>query len=189
MRNSGNPTTQALKLLMQDHRRIRKLVAQAERARRSPAALAQAVLIACREIADHATLEERFFYPAVRAASPRAQVVEAQIAHAIVANLAADLAAMPCDDERYLPTFRVLSAQLEQHIAAEEDALFERAAASRADLRPLLAAFAERQRNGGITDVDVEIAGLLHDPGGGRVRSRSGRDPQRVRDPGRRGAH
>ena len=189
MRWKGRPTTRALKLLMQDHRRIRRLIARAERARRDTGALERAVALACREIADHAAIEERFFYPALRAACPRGQAIEAQVEHAIVENLAAELAAMTPADERYLPTLRVLAAQVEQHVETEEDDLFVRAARSRADFSPLVAALVQRQRSGGLSDVDCEVADLLRDVGGGHLRTRTGRDPQRVREPGGRGAH
>lgn len=185
----ADTTTRALKLLMQDHRRIRKLIRVALRTRRDPLAFRQAVALACAEIEAHAQIEHRLLYPSLKAGEARNAVVAAEIEHGVISNLASSLAAGGPADERFLPTFQVLGAYVEQHIAEEEGALFTQVTRAGVDLAPLAATLLERQRRGAVTDVDVEALdsdeGFSSPPHGGHLAEAR----QRSRTPGRRGAH
>jgi hypothetical protein len=96
--------TQALKLLMQDHRRIRRLLRHAEAVDGDPVAQARAVDLACRAIDEHNDIEQRLLYPLLGRIA-RAAADD----HAVATRLIAVLDGAGPPDALYMPTLRARS--------------------------------------------------------------------------------
>jgi hypothetical protein len=194
-----DPTTPALKRLVHDHRRIRKLLRRAGRAKSATVDVAADVERACAALAQHEELEDRWLYPALRGMHRTAgATVEAEVAHDLVRHLAAELRSMGPADERYLATVRVMRVLVEHHIEDEEDRLFPQAKDRSLDLTALAEAYeARRDADGAYAarpDADVtSVAHVVEDLAPARDAVRPPDDPaeirQRARGPGRRGAH
>ena len=113
-------------LLQDDHRAIAAAFAGLD-ALPSPVdarTLAALVDAALELLERHARLEEEVFYPAIR---PRAgdRVDEAEVEHASMAALVAQLRAGGPTDSKYVARFKVLGEYLRHHAAEEEGPLFE----------------------------------------------------------------
>jgi hypothetical protein len=184
-------TTQALKLLMQEHRRIRRLLRHAEQVGDDPLAQARAVDLACRELEAHAAIEEQWLYPMIGAAGDGDDTRRARYDHVIAGRLIAVLDGLGPADGPYLPTLRELADWVDTHVVEEEQTLLTRAKATDLDLASLAEALLERQRHGALTDVDVdaELAADAADNAIDSSHDHDAQDRQRERAPGRRGAH
>jgi iron-sulfur cluster repair protein YtfE (RIC family) len=124
-------------LLLADHRRLRELFSRFTRTRRkphSPAKIQQIVELACEELEMHATLEEQLFYPGVRARARAGFIEEAEVEHAAVRGIIADLRALEPSDPKYAAAFRVLMHYVRHHMEEEERQLFPRIRRARLDL-------------------------------------------------------
>jgi hypothetical protein len=181
-------TTQALKLLMQEHRRIRRLLEHAAAVDGDPLAQARAADLACRELDAHADLEERLLYPALRSLGTGDVTGRAEHDHAVARQLVAVLDAMGPADGQYDATLRELAAWVDEHVKLEEETLLARASEAGLDLAALAVALLERQRQGAVTDVDVD-AEVAMDAGSDVRHAGEANGRQRAREPGRRGAH
>jgi hypothetical protein len=174
---------QALKLLLQDHRRIRRLLARAQQGSRD--VRARAAERACRELEAHAAIEERLLYPllAVIGGQDRVEAVRAE--HDSVRHLVAALQRLDADSAGYLVALRDLAETVDAHVRHEEEALLPRAGGAGLDLAPLGRALLDRQRSGAATDVDVDAdrAADLD------ALASEAADAQQSRTPERRGAH
>jgi Hemerythrin HHE cation binding domain len=188
-------TTQALKLLMQDHRRIRRMLKHAEDAGSEPLVQARAADLACRALEEHGDTEERLLYPVLRSLDGAAGIDDARREHQVARDLIAALDRLGPADGQFLPTLRELGAWIDEHVRTEEETLLTRASEAALDLAPLAHALLERQRSGAITDVDVDAelaADALEDAlprALDDARDDGAEDRQRLRVPGRRGAH
>lgn len=184
-------TAHALKLLMQDHRRVRRLLRHAEEVDGDPLAQARAVDLACRELEAHAAIEERYLYPALRDAGGEDATESARFEHAVASALIAALDRLGPSDAGYRETIAELADWVDDHVRVEEETLLARAKAAGLDLAPLAAVLVERQRRGALTDVDVEAS--VAEDGGARLHTTgdepSSNDRQRARSPRRSGAH
>ncbi len=80
------------------------------------------------EIADklavHAAIEERDFYPAVRAKRTEDILLESLEEHLGIKRVLADLLAIDVGDETFDAKAKVLKEQVEHHVTEEEDDLF-----------------------------------------------------------------
>jgi hemerythrin-like domain-containing protein len=112
-------------LLQDDHRAIAAAFAAVEALPQpvAAAALEAQVDVALELLERHAWLEEEVLYPAIR---PRAgeRIDEAEVEHASMAALVAQLRAGGPADAKYLARFKVLGEYLRHHAAEEEGALF-----------------------------------------------------------------
>ncbi|QNA91024.1 hemerythrin domain-containing protein [Massilia sp. Dwa41.01b] len=170
-RSHGNPGTprpdgpaDALTLLRADHERIRQLFGAFARLRgmddedERKAGLIDEL---CAELITHGLLEEEIFYPALRAASGDDEMVdEADIEHAGVRELVAQLEVMYPGDEHFEATVAVLAEEVEHHVAREEGEMFEAARAAGLDLDRLGHKLAERRRQ---LEEDIDPAGGVID--------------------------
>ena len=79
-----------------------------------------------RELSVHAYIEEKVFYPAVRAADTDAEdmVLESLEEHHIVKWTLSELADLPADDERFTAKVTVLIESVQHHADEEESDLF-----------------------------------------------------------------
>ena len=113
----------AVDMLEGQHREVEKLFAQLEGASGKDK---RARLVA--EIGDklavHATIEERDFYPAVKAKRTEDILLESLQEHLGIKRVLADLMATDPDDETFDAKAKVLKEQVEHHVGEEEDDLF-----------------------------------------------------------------
>jgi hemerythrin-like domain-containing protein len=84
----------------------------------------------CTELEVHTTLEEEFFYPAMKRNTDqdgKDLVAEAIEEHHVVATLMEELKGLDPKDERYDAKFKVLMENVEHHIEEEEGEMFPEA--------------------------------------------------------------
>ena len=75
-------------------------------------------------LAAHATIEEKIFYPAAYVGDLKDLLLEAVEEHLAVKRLIADLMALTPDDEHYDAKVKVLCEQITHHVGEEEEKLF-----------------------------------------------------------------
>ena len=112
----------AVKLLKDDHKKVKDLFRQFERAR-SDDRKKKIAEEAMHELEIHAEIEEEIFYPAAKAkadAEGKELVAEAVEEHHVVKMLIGELKAMPEVNEQYEAKFTVLIENVEHHIEEEE---------------------------------------------------------------------
>ena len=140
----------AIELLMQDHREIESLFAEFEYLHENRKDTADVIALACAELRIHDTLENELFYPAVSSAagddSVEALLDDAEDAHDSVLDLIDDLDEMDLESAASSVQFRLIVAEVQQHIAQEESELFPKAMAlTRLDLDALASAMKVRK--------------------------------------------
>ena len=110
----------AIVMLRDDHRSVEKLFKAFERGD------LQVVPRICDELDKHADLEERVFYPSVRAEvdGEDDDVLEAVEEHHVVKLLIAELRSLDASDETYKAKATVLMENVRHHISEEEDEMF-----------------------------------------------------------------
>jgi hypothetical protein len=116
-------------MLTEDHQRAKRAFRESERLhqRAEIELFEQVVQQTCAELEVHARLEEELFYPAVRKViSEQALVDEAEIEHASVKALSAQIQTMAVEDPKFSATFKVLAEYVKHHIKEEESEMFER---------------------------------------------------------------
>jgi hemerythrin superfamily protein len=113
----------AVKLLVDQHRRMEKLLAQVldEEAEEKRKALFEQV---GDELTVHIKSEEDVFYPAVNAARTEDDLLESLEEHLSLKRLLADLLTLDLSDKTFEPKFKVLKEQAEHHHKEEEEHLF-----------------------------------------------------------------
>lgn len=113
----------AIELLEEQHREVEDLFEELEAADESDE---KQELFA--ELADnlaiHATIEERHFYPLVREKRTEEILLEALEEHLAVKRVLADLMALKPDDPTFDAKVKVLKEQVEHHVEEEETDLF-----------------------------------------------------------------
>ena len=129
----------AITLLTKDHRDVKKLfntyqdLADEEAPAEQRLAIAQEI---CEALTLHATVEEEIFYPALRETTDDAQdeLDEAEVEHASVKELVAQIKAMEPDEELYDAKVKVLGEYVDHHAKEEEREMFPKAKKSGIDL-------------------------------------------------------
>jgi hemerythrin-like domain-containing protein len=119
----------ALRLLKEDHDRIKPLLAEmketTERAEKTRSELFSRIK---EELTVHEIIEEEIFYPALKE-HPKAKeiVLEGYEEHDVVSRLMGELDGMQPTDERFGPKATVMAENIEHHIAEEEGEMFQKA--------------------------------------------------------------
>jgi len=119
----------AVKLLKQDHDRVKELFARyehtGERAHKTRQRIVEEVL---RELEAHSRLEQEIFYPAVEAIDEELHemVAEGVQEHHVVDVLGQEIRKLAPDSEEYAAKFQVLQENVEHHIDEEEQEMFPR---------------------------------------------------------------
>lgn len=139
----------ALSLLRNDHREIKRLLAALEpTTERSVKTRAEAFKRVRRVLAVHEVIEEEIFYPALKR-HPRAKaiVLEGYEEHGVVDTLLSELENVPYDDETWGPKAKVMTENVEHHVDEEEGEMFRdaRQVFDAAELKELGEAMAERK--------------------------------------------
>ncbi len=141
MNKSEIPTAQkaALSLLLDDHRKVRKIFKDFEK-EKDVAARQKMVEEACTELTVHTKIEEEKFYPFLREQDPEAfgdLLNEALVEHASAKELIAQLQGMGPEDELYDAKFTVLGEYVNHHVTEEEGELFPKVISKKIDLKDL----------------------------------------------------
>ncbi len=145
-KTSAAARTDAIALLRADHKRVSELFEQYESAR-SAARKKTIVATICQELSLHAQVEEEIFYPAVKAALKDKELVpEAQVEHASLKELIAQVKDKEPDGEMFDAKIKVLSEYTKHHVKEEHNEMFPRARKTRLDMAELGERIAARKQ-------------------------------------------
>jgi hemerythrin superfamily protein len=124
----------ATAMLIADHKKVSALFADFEKAR-SPKRKQALVAEICQELTVHTAIEEEIFYPAVkRALKDRELVPEAQVEHASVKELIAQVQDVEPDGEMYDARVKVMGEFVKHHVKEEQNEMFPQVRKTRLDL-------------------------------------------------------
>lgn len=133
--------TDAIKLLMQDHKDVKALfkeydkLAEAEAGDDERQALAEQI---CEMLKAHTTIEEEIFYPAAREALEEEDLLdEAEVEHASAKDLIAQIEGMKPSDDLYDAKVKVLGEYIDHHVQEEEKEMFPKLKKTELDLKTL----------------------------------------------------
>ena len=132
----------AIELLTQDHRDVKKLFSTFRKMVDDDAPSQERQDIAvqiCEALTAHAAVEEEIFYPALREASADStdELDEAEVEHASVKDLIAQIQDMDPDDELYNAKVKVLGEYVTHHVQEEEQEMFPKAKKAKLDMDAL----------------------------------------------------
>src|SRR5215213_11401059 len=135
----------AIDLLEEDHRQVEGFFNEYETLEDAGEKERMALKI-CLALTVHTQIEEEIFYPAVREAIEKAELIdEAIVEHAAAKQLIAEIEEMDPSDELYDAKVKVLGEQVRHHVEEEEDELFPEIKSSELDLEALGKKMAERK--------------------------------------------
>lgn len=140
MNKSSIPAGQkvALSLLLDDHRKAKKLFKAFEDAKddSEKESIAREV---CMELTVHTQLEEELFYPALREADDvfADMLDEAEVEHASAKDLIAQVEGMHPGDDLYDAKVTVLGEYVNHHVEEEEEEMFTKVVSKKVDLKEL----------------------------------------------------
>ena len=164
----------AIKLLMQDHKKVRQLLTELEgtttRNTRDRERLVQEI---SNEVTIHAQIEEEIFYPAFKAAAKKTDdtdmFFEAAEEHHVVEMVMPELVAADPSSDEFTAKAKVLKELIEHHAGEEEKEMFKRAKAlmDEDELEELGMRLEERKME--LSGEELELVGA----GAGRSRSSS----------------
>jgi hemerythrin superfamily protein len=145
-------STDAIVLLKDDHKRVRKLFREFQQAGKdAKARKAKIVDQIIEELTVHTYLENEVMYPSVRKALPDLEddVLESYEEHHVADVLVMELSTMTPDDERFDAKTTVLIETVTHHIEEEEQDWFPkvRAGMGRKDLQELGAAMLKKRED------------------------------------------
>ena len=113
----------AIDMLESQHRDVEELFDEFEGAE-SPKEKREIFEMLADKLAVHATIEEKHFYPAIKAKQTDDILREAVEEHLAVKRLIADLLSLDPKDEQFEAKMTVLREQIEHHVEEEEDEMF-----------------------------------------------------------------
>jgi hemerythrin superfamily protein len=146
--NSGKGTD-AIALLMADHKKVKGLFEEFKRLKEADGSdeeKAQIVGQICSELRMHTEIEEEIFYPAVREAIEDTDLMdEALVEHAGAKDLIEQLEGVDPDDDLYDAKVTVLGEQIDHHVKEEEGEMFPKAKKASIDTADLAAQMAQRK--------------------------------------------
>jgi hemerythrin-like domain-containing protein len=127
---SSNGERDAIEMLVEDHKRVQKLLKEFEKTERDDgAAVRELVETACMELQIHSMLEQEIFYPAVRShvadndMDSQDLLNEAEVEHEAIDELITKLQELEADDPMYCAHFAVFGEYVKHHIKEEEKEL------------------------------------------------------------------
>jgi hemerythrin superfamily protein len=148
-RSTARRTTapDAVALLKADHREVDELVQQFENARSDrKEAIARRI---CTALTVHAQIEEELLYPAARNvldSDDMDLVDEADVEHASIKQLVAEVESASPSDALYDAKVKVIGEYVKHHVKEEERELFPKLRRTDLDLKALGAQLAERKQ-------------------------------------------
>ena len=119
----------AVTLLEDDHRKVKKLLAEGEEtSERAEKTREELYATLRREMEVHERIEEQIFYPALKAhPKARAIVLEGFEEHHVADEIMSELGQTDVTDETWAAKFKVMKESIEHHIEEEEDTMFKEA--------------------------------------------------------------
>ena len=135
----------AVAMLKADHKKVSGLFEQFEKSRAASTKM-KVVAQICMELTVHTTLEEEIFYPAVKAALKDHELVpEANVEHAAVKDLIAQVKGVEPDGEVYDARVRVMGEFVKHHVKEEQNEMFPKVKKTKLDMIALGERMAERK--------------------------------------------
>ena len=135
----------ALDLLEEDHQQVDDFFDEYETLE-DAAKKEELALKICLALTVHTQIEEEIFYPAVREAIEKAELIdEAIVEHAAAKQLIAEIEEMDPAEELYDAKVKVLGEQVRHHVEEEEDKLFPEIESSELNLEALGKKMVERK--------------------------------------------
>ena len=138
---NGRSQHDAVKLLTDDHKKVKKLFKDFEKltdgngSTKEKSAIVQEI---CMELTVHAKVEEEIFYPAVRESIDDEDLMdEADVEHAGAKSLIAQLETMKPGDDHYDAKVTVLGEYIDHHVKEEQDEMFPKAKRAKVDMAEL----------------------------------------------------
>ena len=119
----------ALQLLEDDHKKVKKLLDEADETDEKAVETRQELFSRIKvEMEVHEAIEEEIFYPALKGHPDAKEVVlEGYEEHHVVDRIMGDLEDVAFDDERWAAKFAVMKENIEHHIEEEEGEMFDAA--------------------------------------------------------------
>lgn len=149
-KSAEKTTTDAIALLVEDHKKIRKLFKDFEKLKEVDGSDEAKVALAtkiCSELTVHAQVEEEILYPAVREAIDDDDLMdEAEVEHTGAKDLISQLKDMKPGDDHYDAKVTVLGENIEHHIDEEEGEMFPEAKKAKLDMMELGKQIAARKK-------------------------------------------
>ena len=143
-RRSTRRKPDALRMLKDDHDKVKGLFEKFQNARRDDERKGEIAQTICKELTVHAQLEEEIFYPAVREAIDDDDVMnEAVVEHGSAKELIAEIEKMSPDEDMFDAKVKVLGEFVNHHIREEQNEMFPQVRKTDLDLNAL----AERMRS------------------------------------------
>ena len=143
-RRSTRRKPDALRMLKDDHDKVKDLFEKFQNARRDENRKSEIAQTICKELTVHTQLEEEIFYPAVRAAINDDDVMnEAAVEHGSAKELIAEIEKMSPDEYMFDAKVKVLGEFVNHHIREEQNEMFPQVRKTDLDLNAL----AERMRS------------------------------------------
>jgi len=123
------PPKDAIALLKEDHKELKKLMSQLDDTTERAVKTRQQLLDKMKtELTIHERIEEEVLYPALREHEKAKDIVlEAYAEHHAVDMLVEELHSVPFEDENWAAKFTVIKENIEHHIEEEEGELFKKA--------------------------------------------------------------
>jgi hemerythrin superfamily protein len=110
----------ALKLVKQQHDEVEKLMETLEKARKPERKRALFIELADK-LAAHATMEEKLFYPSVKAKQTEELLLESTEEHLAMKRVLADMLDLKVEDEHFDAKLTVLKEEVRHHARDEEE--------------------------------------------------------------------
>ncbi|MBA3737471.1 MAG: hemerythrin domain-containing protein [Actinobacteria bacterium] len=119
----------AITLLEEDHRKMKKLLSELESTTERGVKTREKLFATVKdELTVHETIEEEIFYPALKEHPKTKEItLEAYEEHHVVDMVMAEIEGVPYDDERWGAKFKVMKENIEHHIEEEEKEMFKQA--------------------------------------------------------------
>ena len=147
---AGGGKMDALKLLKQDHDKVKKAFKKFEKMDHESNAAQQLAAQTIADIKLHAALEEEIVYPALREAIDDDDLMnEAVVEHKSAKLLIQDLESMQPSDPMFAASFTVLGEYIDHHVKEEEGEMFKKARKAKVDLAALGEQIAARKAEQG----------------------------------------
>ena len=172
-KSAGAGKDDAISLLMEDHKAVKKLFKEFESLKEEEDSEQKAEVVQqiCTQLTIHAQVEEEIFYPAVREAIEDEDMMdEADVEHAGAKELIAQLEDMEPDDDHYDSKVTVLSEYIDHHVKEEEGQMFPQVKKAKLDIQALGAAILQRKEE---LMADMDIMPEPHEIAGQSQRERS----------------